>query len=183
MTLTVGLARSEMTMACRCSCEIESSSQSGSTLQQFSSSSSSTCSVPWSPPAVCPASGHLASSSSTSCTFFAISAIFGDWHAKFWMFVFWEKLLPLLSKKKSYFQRGKTPFKPISLVQTKRQDSFGKLQGYVAAVWTGPSQLNLSQLILCLQLSLSNHQWLVLNARLICTRSRSACDIPLWHVT
>lgn len=94
MTLTVGLARSEITIACRCSCETESSSQSGSTLQQFSSSSS-TCSVPRCSPAVCPSSGHLAS---TCCTFFAVSAIFGDWHAKFWTFVFWEKLLPLFTQ-------------------------------------------------------------------------------------
>lgn len=97
MTLTDGLVSSEITMACRCSCETESSSQCGSPLQQFSSSSSSTCSVSCSCTTACPPSGHLASSAST--TFFAVSAIFGDWHAKFWMFVFWEKLLPLWRKK------------------------------------------------------------------------------------
>lgn len=91
MTLTVGLARSEITMACRCFCETESSSQSGRTLQQFSSSSA--CSRPCSSPAVLPWPGHLAFSSTTSSTFFAVSAIFGDWHVTFWMFVFWEKLL------------------------------------------------------------------------------------------
>lgn len=109
MTLTVGLARSEITMACRCSRETESSSQSGSTLQQFSSSSSSTRSLPCSSPTPFPSSGHLAFSSSTSSTFFAVSAIFGDWHAKFWMFVFWEKLLPL-RKKICHIQQGETLF-------------------------------------------------------------------------
>lgn len=100
MTLTVGLTRSEITMAWRCSCEAESSSHSGSTLQQFSSFSSAlavACFVP----VARPLSGHLASSSSISCTFFTISAIFGDWHVKFWMFVVWEKLLPLNSSNKS----------------------------------------------------------------------------------
>lgn len=84
MTLTVGLARSEITMACRCSCETESSSQSGSTLQKFPTAR---LLVLCSSSAVRPSAGHLAS---TCCTFFAVSAIFGDWHATFWTFVFWE---------------------------------------------------------------------------------------------
>lgn len=100
MTLTVGLTRSEITMAWRCSCEAESSSHSGSTLQQFSSFSSA-LSVACFVPVACPVSGHLAASSSISCTFFTISAIFGDWHVKFWMFVVWEKLLPLNGSDKS----------------------------------------------------------------------------------
>lgn len=45
ITLTDGLVSSEITMACRVSCATDSSSQCGSTLQQFSSSSSS-CSFP-----------------------------------------------------------------------------------------------------------------------------------------
>lgn len=92
MTLTAGLASSAMTMAgLFWPCDGGSSSQSCPAVQQSSSTRPLSCSSL----AICPSSGHLASSSSTPCTFFAVSAIFGDWHAKFWTFVVWEKLLPL----------------------------------------------------------------------------------------